>query len=67
MNRELKHLSLWLRIKRLALNIKKTNFVIFRSYKRAISHNVTLKLDNKAIVEKKQIRYLGVYMDSFLN
>ena len=31
MNNELKHLSLWLKVNRLALNINKTNFLIFHS------------------------------------
>ena len=33
-NEELKKLSLWLNINRLALNVSKTNFVIFRSPKK---------------------------------
>ena len=41
-NDELKKLSLWLNLNRLALNVGKTNFVIFRSANRSLSHNVTL-------------------------
>ena len=33
-NQELKSLSLWLNLNRLALNVSKTNFVIFRSNKK---------------------------------
>ena len=64
MNRELKLLSQWLKVNRLSLNIKKTNFVIFHSYRRVIHHNVTLLLDKKAITEK--IKYLGSIIDKHL-
>ena len=39
-NQELRKLSQWLNINRLALNVGKTNFVIFRANKR-IYHNIT--------------------------
>ena len=47
-NKELRRLSLWLNLNRLALNISKTNFVIFRA-KKPLYHNVTLLMNNKAI------------------
>ena len=65
-NNELKHLSLWLKVNRLALNISKTNFVIFHTHQRQLNHNVTLKLDNKALNEKDHIKYLGVIVDCHL-
>ena len=40
MNKELKLLSLWVNLNRLALNVGKTNFVIFRSPQRSLNHNV---------------------------
>ena len=66
-NMELKHLSLWLKINRLALNISKTNFLIFHTTQRKIDFNVTLKLDKKALNQEDQIKYLGVFVDSHLN
>ena len=65
-NQELKLLSLWLNINRLALNVSKTNFVIFRSIKRPLYHNVTLILNRKAIAQKDHVKYLGVLMDQHL-
>ena len=38
-NNELKHLSLWLNVNRLALNISKTNFVIFHVYNKPLNYN----------------------------
>ena len=66
-NNELKHLSLWLKVNRLSLNINKTNFVIFHSNQRRLHHNVTLKLDRKAICQKDYIKYLGVFVDCHLS
>ena len=65
-NNELRKLSQWLNINRLALNVSKTNFVIFRA-KKKVYHNVTLILNRKAIEQKDHVKYLGVLMDEHLN
>ena len=67
MNQELKHLSEWLNVNRLALNIKKTNFVIFHSNRKPMNHNVTLILNRKALEQKDHVKYLGIYMDQHLD
>ena len=66
-NQELKKLSLWLNVNRLALNVAKTNFVIFRSYQKIPDHNVTLLMNNKALAQKDHVKYLGVLLDQHLN
>ena len=65
-NQELRKLTQWLNINRLALNVSKTNFVIFRANKK-VYHNVTLVLNRKAIEQKDHVKYLGVLMDEHLN
>ena len=65
LNKELKKLSLWLNANRLALNISKTNFVIFASKNKPLK-NVTLLLNKIAIIEKDCIKYLGVLTDQQL-
>ena len=65
LNKELKKLSLWLNANRLALNISKTNFVIFSPKNKPLT-NVTLLIDKKAIEEKDHVKYLGVLIDSKL-
>ena len=64
-NKELKKLSIWLNSNRLALNISKTNFVIFASKNKPLT-NVTLLLNKKAIEQKDYVKYLGVLIDSKL-
>ena len=66
-NEELKKLSLWLNINRLALNVAKTNFVIFRSTQKIANHNVTLIMNKKALQQKDHVKYLGVLLDEHLN
>ena len=66
MNLELKKLSLWLNVNRLALNIGKTNFIIFRGRRKPCDHNVTLLMNKKAIEQKNYVKYLGVFIDEHL-
>ena len=66
-NSELRNLYLWLSVNRLSLNIDKTNFVIFHPFNKPLKYNVTIKIHNKAICEKKSIKYLGVLIDSTLS
>jgi hypothetical protein len=65
-NKELRKLSLWLNLNRLALNISKTNFVIFRSQQRLPNHNVTIIMNKKAIEQKEFVKYLGMQVDQHL-
>ena len=43
-NRELRKVRKWLEANRLALNIEKTNFVIFHSQQQIITDRITLKI-----------------------
>ena len=65
-NDELKKLSLWLNLNRLALNVGKTNFVIFRSPQKSSNRNVTLLMNRKALQQKDHVKYLGVLIDEHL-
>ena len=67
LNKELTKLHLWLIVNRLSLNVGKTNFLIFHPYNKPLRQHVTLKINNKAIIEKDCIKYLGVIVDSHLN
>ena len=62
-NKELKKLSLWLNANRLALNISKTNFVIFAAKNKPLK-NVTVLINKKAIQQNEYVKYLGILSDS---
>ena len=51
-NKELRKLYLWLNVNHLSLNVSKTNFIIFHPYNKPFKQNITLKINNKAIMEK---------------
>ena len=53
----------WLCINRLSLNISKTNFVIFHAKNKPKSP-VTVLINNKAIDEVEEVKYLGIIIDS---
>ena len=64
-NFELRKLILWLNCNRLALNVSKTNFVIFSAINKPL-RNVTILLGKQAIAQKDHVKYLGVLIDSKL-
>ena len=66
-NSELKILYQWLCSNRLALNIDKTNFVLFHSQRKTINKPVTILINKKAISQVNYVKYLGVLIDSNLS
>ena len=62
-NEELMKLYEWLCINRLSLNISKTNFVVFHAKTKPKSP-VTILINNKAIDEVEEVKYLGIIIDS---
>ena len=66
-NRELKKVRKWLEANRLALNIDKTNYVIFHSPTNKVDSFVRIKLGSKPISRVNSIKYLGVLIDSTLS
>lgn len=66
-NKELCWLNHWLNVNRLALNISKTNFVVFHPFNKPLKEYITIKINKKAISEEKYVKYLGVLIDSTLS
>ena len=65
-NRELKKVKLWLDSNKLALNIEKTNFVIFHSPRRKLPDFKNVKIGKQYIQRCKYVKFLGVLMDEHL-
>ena len=57
-NRELKKINIWLEANRLALNINKTNYVLFHSPTNKVDSFVRIKLGSKPISRVNCIKYL---------
>ncbi len=66
-NKELKKVKSWLDCNKLALNIEKTNFVIFHSPRKKLPALVDLKLGKHNITRKKYVKFLGVLVDEHLS
>ena len=52
---------------RLALNVDKTNFVIFHSQQRKITDHIVLRIGRKKIKQESSVKFLGVLLDSNLS
>ena len=59
MNRELRHVKKWLEANKLALNIEKTNFVVFHSPAKKVTEPIILKFGRKTIIHANHVKFLG--------
>ena len=66
-NKELRNVREWLEANRLALNIEKTNFVIFYSPRNKPDMNFVLKFGRKKIIQETCVKFLGLLLDSHLS
>ena len=66
-NRELHKVSKRLEANRLALNIDKTNFVIFHSQQRKMTNQIVSQIGRKKINQESCVKFLGVLLDSNLS
>ena len=67
MNRDLRHVKKWLEANKLALNIEKTNFVVFHSPARKLTEPTILKFGRKKIANANHVKFLGVLLDETLS
>ena len=65
-NRELKKVKLWLDSNKLALNISKTNYVLFHSPRKELANDLNIKIGKQNIQKTKYVKFLGVLMDEHL-
>ena len=59
-NSELKHIKKWLDANKLALNVDKTNFVIFHSPQKPLYENITIKFGKQHVTKAKHVKFLGL-------
>ena len=63
----LKFLISWLNANRFSLNVAKTEVVIFRIKKKQLDCDLNLKLCGEKLKPSNYVRYLGIYLDEYLN
>ena len=66
LNSELSKISLWLKVNKLSLNIKKTHFM-FITRKKHRPNQVDLQIDGERIHEVQKTKFLGFIIDNKLN
>ncbi len=66
-NKELRHVKKWLDANKLALNVGKTNFVVFHSVQNSLSESVSIKIGNQHIRQVKYVKFLGLLLDEHLS
>jgi hypothetical protein len=67
LNSELQNLDIWMKSNKLSVNISKSNYLNFHPSKKKLSLNLILKYDNQILVQKRHIKFLGVYLDENLS
>ena len=65
-NEQLIKIHEWLCANKLALNISKSNFVLFHPVQKKPNYILNLKICNQQITQKQSINYLGIIIDSHL-
>ena len=66
-NTELDKLSSWFQANRLSINVKKFNFVIFKSTQNRQNLDFSFFVDNNKIDPVEAVLFLGVILDQTLN
>ena len=67
-NTELKEVVKWLRLNKLSLNAAKTELIFFRSYNHPLNYdNISIKMNGLKLTPVDYIKYLGMYIDKFLD
>ena len=56
----------WLKDNQLTLNINKTNYIIFKSFRKKLNAKLTFKINEKIIQNAKETKFLGIIIDEHL-
>ncbi|MCP4484330.1 MAG: reverse transcriptase family protein [Flavobacteriaceae bacterium] len=66
-NKELSKVKSWLDCNKLALNIDKTNFVLFHSPRKILPDQINIKFGHKKVSRAKYVKFLGILLDEHLS
>ena len=67
LNYDLKCLYNWLLANKISLNATKTELIFFRKTSEKIPDNIIIKLNGQKLDHSSHIKYLGIYLDEFLD
>ena len=66
LNDELRNYDMWLKCNKLSVNIKKTNYVIFKPRQRIANHDFNVFFGLHLLKQTNVTKFLGVYLDEHL-
>ena len=66
LNDELRNYDMWLKCNKLSVNIKKTNYVIFKPRQKIANHDFNIFFGNQLLKQTNVTKFLGVYLDEHL-
>ena len=67
LNRDLKNLTNWLNANKISLNASKTELLLFRHPNKNVNYYLKAKLNGKLLKPSQYVKYLGMYIDPYLN
>ena len=67
LNKDSKELSFWLNANKIALNVAKTEVILFKTKHKPWDTDLRLKLCRKRLYKTKYLRHLGIKIDEKLN
>ena len=65
-NNELIRVQEWLTLNQLTLNIKKSNFIVFKSHRKKLNTLLNLKFNNESLQRVEETKFLGIIIDQHL-
>ena len=67
LNKDLRELSFWLNANKIALNVAKTEIILFKTRNKNYDADLKIKLCRKRIHASQYVKYLSVFIDENLN
>ena len=64
---DFKELSFWLNANKIALNVAKTEVIVFKAKHKPCDTDLRMKLCRKSLYKTKYLRYLGINIDENLS
>jgi len=67
MNHELVKIDTWMKSNKLSVNLKKSNFVIFKSKQKMVKTDISISLDGNPLQQVQAVKFLGILLDENLS
>ena len=67
MNQELENITSWLSCNKLSLNVKKTQYMVFKTKRKKLDQTFEIKINDQQINKVSYTKFLGLYIDDELS